>query len=187
MRCIIFISVLLIAAGSILFSCNKYKDSKAVQDPRLINPYCNDPLAVNYNWGFPGKPDNTVCFYPPSLFKGAFLFYDSVSLLSSGLFIYADSLVLTIHALSKTKISIFGFCSNGDSILLTASAQYVASVDTLGDTVTHWGQPFCSTGDTVSGTVTKDRINDSLIYFNFQVASDTGVVTTHIGSARRIQ
>jgi hypothetical protein len=189
MRNVIWVSLLFISGVSLILSCAKYKDSKAVTDPRLTNPYCNDPTAVNYNWGFPGKPDNTVCFYPTDVFKGVYLYHDSVFLPPpSGIFIHADSLVLYIHRLSNTKISILGFCSNGDSLLLTASPLYVASIDTTeGDSVTNWGQRFCSAGDTVNGTVTKDRINDSLMYFSFQVASDTGIVTTHIGSARRIQ
>ncbi len=190
MRYFGFISFLLIVSCSIFFSCAKYKDSKAGSDPRLTNPYCNDPNAVNYNWGFPGKPDNTICFYPADLFKGVYLFHDSISIQSSGLFIYADSLLLTISGIpnSQTKISILGFCPNGIGLTLTANTSFSASVDTTeGDSVTNWGQQFCSLGDTVNGTVTKDRINDSLMYFSFQVASDTGVITMHIGSARRIQ
>jgi len=185
---------MVIIAGSLMglvFSCAKYKDPKAVTDPRLTNPFCNDPTAVNYNWGFPGKPDQSVCFYPTDIFKGVYVYHDSVFLPPpSGIFIHSDSLVLYIRKLSNTRISILGFCSNGDSLTLTASPLYVATIDTdktLIDSSVIWGQPFCGIGDTVSGTVTKDRLNDSLMYFNFQVASDTGVVTTHIGSARRIQ
>ena len=166
-----------------LFSCAKWKDPKGY-DPNLPNHYCNDPAAVNYNWGFPGKADNTVCFYPTDLFKGSYLFRDSIY--RDTLFIRYDSFILNMSAQSHTKITVGGFCMNGNQIVLTAGPTYVATVDTtVGDSTTlNLGQIMCRTQDTVSGTISKDRIDSTLLHITLQVVSDTGT-TTHYGSARK--
>jgi hypothetical protein len=185
-KILILICCTLFCAGLII-SCAKYKDPKPISDPRLTKHYCNDPTAVNYNWDFPGVPDNAVCFYPTDVFAGKYLFRDSVRIKSGYLFIHADSFILTINRLSPTKMSVFGFCSNGDSLLLTANPTFQASVDTtVGDSITAYGQFFCSQRDTVNGTIIENRI-DSVLTINFEVASDTGVTTLHIGTATLIR
>lgn len=183
----IFSILLLLAVGITVFvSCAKYKDPKGYTDPRLTNPYCNDPNAVNYNVGFPGKPDNTLCFYPRDLFVGNWYFHDSV-LASNGLFIFADSYTLKITAVpnSYTKIFATGFCGSV-GISLTAAPTYIATVDTLiGDSVTiAQGQRLCRLADTVSGTFTRSESDSTLITISLQVISDTGL-TTHVGTARK--
>ena len=166
-------------------SCKKYKDAPATTDPRLTNPYCNDPAAVNYNWGFPGKPDNSVCFYPTDLFQGVYELHDSVFLTSNGYYVFADTLVLTINKHDNIHIGVIGFCSSGDSITMSAGSNYLAVVDTvITDSLAKYGQQLCGIADTVYGTITKDRINDSILYINLFVASDTGVITNHLGTAK---
>jgi hypothetical protein len=178
--------LLFITAIGIFLSCKKYKDSKPVTDPRLNKHYCNDPNAVNFNWDFPGIPDNSVCFYPTDVFQGVYEFHDSVFLKTSGLYIHADTVVITIHKLSNTKFSMLGFCPSGDSLIFTAGASFTGTADTtVGDTLTNRGQLFCSVADTINGSITKDRIDTGgLLTFYFQVYSDTGVTTLHIGTAR---
>ena len=92
---------------------------------------------------------------------------------------------MTINKISNTKISVLGFCANNDGLILTASSQYNATLDTtLGDTTTlNHGQRFCGANDTISGTFAKDRIVDSILYISLQVVSDTGVISTHVGTA----
>jgi hypothetical protein len=178
----IFILILL-AAG--VYSCKKYVDKPAVKDPRLSKPYCNDPNAVNYNWDFPGTPDNSVCFYPTDVFAGVYELHDSAFLAATGWYVASDTVMLTIRRHSTTKMGVSGFCSNGDSLLMTAGLTFMATVDTLiGDSITFQGQAFCSLADTINGTITKDRINDSFLYINLFVSSDTGVITNHIGTAK---
>ena len=169
-----------------LAACAKQTDTKAVPDPRLTKHYCNDPAGVNYNWDFPGIADNTVCFYPTDIFKGVYRFTDSVFFKSTGFFIRADTFELVIRKHSNTKFAIIGFCASGDSLLLTAGANYIATLDTtMGDTTTAVrGQRLCSVADTIYGSLNKDRLNDSLLYVFFTVASDTGVKSTHIGTAK---
>ncbi|NDC41876.1 MAG: hypothetical protein EBZ77_10055 [Chitinophagia bacterium] len=170
------------------YSCKKYTDPAPVSDPRLTNPYCNDPDAVNYNWGFPGVPDNSKCFYPTDIFKGTYLFTDSVSRTTDAITIYSQVETLQIFSLSKTRIAITGLCGSGggDSVFFSAGKSYIATVDTLiGDTTTTvQGQFWCRRLDTVYGTVTYNRL-DSLLEFNLQVVSDSGL-TTHAGRARRL-
>ena len=186
MRYIFFISSFILAAIVLFGSCAKWQDPAPVTDPRLTNLYCNNPSAVNYNLGFPGKPDNGVCLFPSDLFQGTYLLKDSVYL-ASGRFIGADSLVLKIVRLSDSKIGVIGFCSSGAQLSLTAGPTYQATVDTtLGDSTTlNLGQLFCRTRDTVSGYITKDRVDSNLLHVALQVVSDTGM-TAIIGKARKL-
>lgn len=170
-------------------SCEKWEDKKAEQDPRLQDrKYCNDPEAVNYNWNFPGVPDNTVCFYPSDLFTGTFLYTDSVYS-SNNVFDSAGSLntyTLFITPLSKNKFVIKGFCPT-DSLKFTAGrSTYMAISDSLlkvNDSTFLPGQFLCRINDTLTGTITNNK-NDSLdnLYINWTVVSDTGV-NYHRGTA----
>jgi hypothetical protein len=177
---ILFLSLMLVTA----VSCKKWVDPAPVDDPRLTNPYCNDPIAVNYNWGFPGKPDNTVCFYPSDLFQGTYIYRDTAYQSQSDLYLSADSMVLDIVRISQTQIRISGLCASGQELLLTAGAAYQATIDTtVGDSLTIYpGQFFCRTQDTVVGTFTRDKVDSSLIYVEMVVRSDTGS-TSHRGRA----
>ena len=183
MRYFVSILIFLTAATAMLLSCAKWKDPKPV-NLHLTNPYCNDPAAVNYNWGFPGKPDNTICYYPNTLFLGTYMMHDSMY--RDTLFIGADSFLInvTISDTSHTKVFVSGFCNTG-TLRFTAAPTYVATVDTtVGDTTTlHQGQPFCVLTDTLSGTITKSILDSpTVLFISFQVASDT-IITTHTGRA----
>lgn len=168
-----------------LSSCEKWQDAAPVEDNRLSNPYCNDPLAVNFNWGFPGKPDNSVCYYPTDLFIGQYSFVDSVYTVPENYFLYAQSVTFRVVALSKTKIGVVGFCGVNDTLKMTSDKSYIASIDTLiGDSTSNKGQYWCQIRDTVSGTLTNNRF-DSLMYISFQVISDTAT-TLHLGKARKL-
>jgi hypothetical protein len=186
MRYDIFIAFFLLVTTGIVVSCKKYQDPKATNDPRLTNPYCNEPKAVNYNLGFPGRPDKTVCIYPTDLFTGNYFFRDSVFKTADNLFLLADSFPINITRASDTVINVIGFCPSGAILKLTAGPTYIATVDTtVGDTsVLNWGQIFCRTQDTVTGTITRDRVDTLLLHVVLQIASDTGM-TTHIGEARK--
>ena len=175
---------LLLLVVVVALSCKKWVDPAPVDDPRLTNPYCNDPEAVNYNWGFPGKPDNTVCFYPSDVFAGSYMLHDTVS--KDDLFISADSMPLTIVKLSKRGIRLEGLCPAGEKLLASAGAQYFATLDTtVGDSLTLYpGQFFCRNQDTVTGYLYRDKVDSSLMYLEFSVRSDTGT-TRHRGRARK--
>lgn len=179
----LLLSVLLTAG---IVSCKKWQDPVSQQNPQIANPYCNDPDAVNYNWGFPGKPDNTVCFYASDLFQGTYKLYDTVYDPKSDLFLSADSMIITVSKIAKKKVSVAGMCIDGQKITFSTQAAYLASSDTtVGDSLTlHPGQFFCRTQDTVTGTLMRDKVDTSLIYISLTVVSDTGT-TLHVGRARR--
>jgi len=183
------------AAGFLLYSCAKYKDSKGYTDPRLTRPYCNDPAAVNYNDSFPGRPDDSTCIYPADEFAGTYIFHDSIYN-DSNLFIAYDSLVLRIKAVNDSQFAMLGF--NNDTIhwdTLTAQITLTAYVDTSKpwgiDTntgVAGWlmyttpspcGGLAC---DTLSGTMTRDPIDTSIVHVSFVVVGSTGA-NTHAGTA----
>jgi len=163
-------------------SCKKWKDSIATDDPRLHDrKYCNDPEAVNYNWEFPGVPDNSICIFPSDLYKGIYTFTDSVynsneifdSLLSK------QTYTIQVLAMSKKHLAIIGFCSN-DTLFFTAGrTTYSASADStlkLNDSTKAFGQPMCRMLDTLTGTITKNSLDttNTKIKFNWKVVSDTG-------------
>jgi outer membrane protein assembly factor BamB len=149
-------------------------------DPRLSRVYCNDPEAVNYNWNFPGTPDNTTCFYPTEVFNKAYTFNDSVYF-SDGTFLFTKSYTLHFYALDKEKLAIVGFCTSGDSLRLTADRFYHAQLDSTNDA----GQQLCRVQDTVSGTIIQNKVDSALLQINFTVLSDTGL-TYHRGTAVKL-
>lgn len=148
----ILITAILGIAG--MAACKKYKDPDPV-DLGLTRKYCNDPIAANYNVGFPGVPDNSVCVYPTELFEGSWLFKDSVYL-PDMTFVRAQDYTLTFTARDpaqdslRNRMFLSGFCSNGNRLELTANRFGLAMTDTLIQ-YTEGGQLFCNTTDTVSG------------------------------------
>src|SRR4051812_10618768 len=64
---------------ALFMACKKDADPSAPRPGALDTTfYCNDPDAVNYNWGFPGTPDNSKCYYPSDIYAGTYSFTDSV-------------------------------------------------------------------------------------------------------------
>jgi len=187
MKYFVFVILFFAISTVVLFSCAKWKDPEP-KDLGLTNPYCNDPAAVNYNWGFPGRADNSVCFYPNSLFVGTYMYYDSVY--RDTLFIGADSTIITLSPRdpdpTHSKLNLAGIC--GLTIWLTALPGYQATVDTLvGDTTTMTqGQLYCGAHDTLNGIVSRSRLDSpTLLRMNFIVVTDS-VLTTHNGTARKL-
>jgi hypothetical protein len=187
-----FFTILLLTITLVfsISSCKKWKDSIATDDPRLHGrKYCNDPEAVNYNWGFPGVPDNSICVFPSDLYKGTYTYTDSIynsndvfdSLLSK------QTYTIQVIVLSKKRIAIIGFCSN-DTLFFTAGrTTYSASADStlkLNDSTIAFGQPMCRILDTLSGTITKNSLDttNTKIKFNWTVVSDTST-NYHRGTA----
>ncbi len=157
-------------------SCSKYKDPKGNYDPRLDSTfYCNDPEAINYNYGFPGTPDNSICFYPTDAYKGNYQFTDSVYNLDNS-FDSARSLTtfnLSIFPLSKSRFVMTGYCGGTDSLFF--KVERVSLQATL-DTVVGMGQFFCRQEDTISGFFSKSRLDSSnKITAMFTVVSDTAI------------
>lgn len=158
----------------LIFSCQKWED-KPAQDLGLTNKYCNDPVAVNYNHGFPGVPDNSVCVYPAQVFEGTYGFRDSIFFPDNS-FRLGDSIVFTVTSVNKQKLAFNGFC-DANQLFFLADRYYKA----ISDTVIGKSQLMCRSVDTLSGNLTKN-ILDSTISINFTVVSDTDI-TYHRGTA----
>lgn len=164
------------------FSCKPSDYSATAPDTLATRYYCNDPQAVNYNWGFPGRPDNTVCRYPTDFFNGTYGYTDSIYF-PDGSFDSAGSVArytLRLRAIDLQRFSLVGFCTGGDSLRLMASRFFRATIDT----VVGPGQRFCRAQDTVSGTIVRTLEDTSRLNVFFTVVSDTGT-TTHRGTAYR--
>lgn len=172
------IPVLILSLIALAYSCKKWEDPAPQNHPEINNPYCNDPDAVNYNWGFPGKPDNTTCVYPSDLFAGTYRLRDSLYNSADELFLAADSADIIITKVDAKHISVSGLCASGQTIRLTAGATYQAVVDTfVGDSTTiSAGQIFCRQQDTVTGTFVRDKVDSTLIYIRLHIVNDTGGV-----------
>lgn len=169
-----------IILSCLCLSCMKSTSTTPGTDPRLGKTYCNDPEAVNYNWNFPGTPDNTTCFYPTEVFRPAYTFNDSVYF-SDGTFLFTKSYTLYLYPLSHVKLAIVGFCTSGDSLKFTADRFYHAQLDSTNEE----GQQLCRVQDTVSGTIIQNSSDSSLLQVNFTVLSDTGL-TYHRGTAVKL-
>jgi hypothetical protein len=179
-----FLLVLTVAGSLLSFSACQPTDYTATA-PDTLNTrfYCNDPEAVNYNWGFPGRPDSSICRYPSDYFSGTFSYFDSIYL-ADGKFDSAGSLrryMLSLQGINRRQFSVSGFCAGG-SLLLTGSRYFTASFDTT----TLRGQPFCRMQDTISGTITRRLEDTTRLRISFTVVSDTGTAT-HRGTAYRVQ
>ncbi len=165
-------------------ACTKYKDPEAIDlGDQLKGVYCNDPRAVNYNWGFPGKPDNSICIYPVDSFLGSWFFTDSIYLPD-----YTLQSVETRTLLFKaTEDSVFrhltiqGWCNNF-TIYVTANKYMMAYVDTLVEGSP--GQFICTATDTLSGYLNKSTGTDSTMEINFTISNEAGT-TFHQGTAVR--
>jgi hypothetical protein len=162
-------------------SCKPVSYTVPAPDTLLTRFYCNDPEAVNFNWGFPGRPDNALCFYPADVFTGTYRFIDSIYF-ADGKLDSAGSLrqyMLNLVPLSRRQFALYGFCSS-DSLRLSADRFFRASLDTTALK----GQIFCRQQDTVSGNITRSLEDSTRLSIFFTVVSNMGTAT-HRGTAYR--
>jgi hypothetical protein len=151
------------------FACKKYKDPVNPPLNNLTSKYCNNPKAINYNWGFPGSPDNSICIYPADLYAGSYIFYDSL-LDASGLYLPFDTIAVTITKLNDSSISINGLCGTTN---FTATALKNNRFNL--DTTAQIGQIYCSGADTINGFATKWLWNDSNFKFTYLLINGVNI------------
>ena len=179
----------LLALTAVVWGCKKAEESYTANpdDSRFDRPYCNDPFAINYNWNFPGTPDNTTCFYPIDIFGGSYMLTDSIYDAD-----YQPDTVLKypirLFSLnsSRIKIGITGFCDK-DTLELTADRFYKAFLDSMDAKINGFdaklsGQLACRTVDTISGYIQKSQSDSNKLSIYFTIASDTGL-SYHKGTA----
>lgn len=171
-----------IAVILLVYACKKPTPFDNPTDEQFINRYCNDPAAINFNHGFPGTADNSICIYPTDVFTGTYKLKDSIF---NGEFELDTILDYTVsfHTTSLTQLKLSGFCINGDTVRLTADRYYKAAVDStrLQDSSMFEGHVFCRGLDTIRGTINKYKTDSNKIRVNFIIASDTGI-NYHIGT-----
>jgi len=151
-------------------SCRPYQDPAPISDPRLQDSrYCNDPAAINYNWNFPGIPDNSICFYPADVFAGNYLWRDTV--LNDNLTARSfDSTYVTLQKIDTVGLKLSGKC--GYEINITADRFLTLIIDSIAGN----GQLFCRNTDTIIGTGIKSSITDTTTFtLNYTIHSDTGI------------
>ena len=168
-----------ILAFILLFTgaCKKYEDPDPFTDSRIKNKYCNIPSAINYNWDFPGIADNSTCIFPAQIYKGSYLFHDTITN-NLGEFISKDSFYITLLQVDSTRLTISGFCGN-DQYLAKATRFFKFTLDSLVGN----GQVYCNNKDTIAGGGSKIGIQDTTsIQMIYQLQTDTGVVF-HKGTA----
>jgi hypothetical protein len=158
-------------------ACEGYKDPAPFTDPRIINNYCNIPSAINYNWNFPGIPNDSVCVFPAQIYQGNYRFYDSV-FNTTGLLLEEDTLDLTFTQLDTTRLLINGFCA-GLTLKATANRFFKFTLDSLAGN----GQLFCTSTDTLLGGGSKTDLSDTLkMQLSFELITPTGTFL-HTGTA----
>jgi hypothetical protein len=188
-------SILLVTlAACSMWACSKYKDPDPAQpDGRLTHHYCNDPKAINYNWGFPGIPDNSVCVYPVDSFLGQWIYTDTTYFPNgdiSGITVRNINIIQPESDTTKTHLTLFGWCSNNIGINLIAGKYNKAALDTIPGYPE--GQFFCNeTSDTIKGFINRYSVNDTLTNTTSQhiafdvIISNSGGVLYHKGRATK--
>ncbi len=154
---------LLLGLVSFFASCEKHED-KPIKDWDGEGFYCNDPEAVNYNWGFPGNINDSLCIYPTDLFVGDWILTDTVF---NDTFAIVEIQERTISFVNKSDDSMShlmelqGYCNNNTPIVLQANRFMLASlVDLIEDDL---GQLGCDGESILTGFIRlKDFQSDTL-------------------------
>lgn len=174
-------SIVFVAAlGLLIMACSKAdtSDPQNINSEQLDRPYCNDPEAINYNYTFPGKPDNSICYYPTQVFRGTYLFIDTIYD-SDNKVRRIESIAINLSATSNTELTLNGLCGSNNPLKITADRFFKATLDSTiieknGIIYNLNGQYLCTQSDTVSGYMIKNKIDTNKLTFSFSVASDSG-------------
>ncbi|MFM6944660.1 MAG: hypothetical protein ACKOXV_05180 [Bacteroidota bacterium] len=169
---------IVIVCLSSFIACTKWTVTQSPSDPRLTQKYCNDPFAVNYNWGFPGLPDNSTCVYPADLYLGTYLFHDSIYSIANVL-IDTNQVLLHIYKQKMDRVVILGFTTAVDSLFVSVLKNGNGSLDSLQNIP---GQLLSNVLDTVNGTCFKYLSDTLRLKINWKLKTATGIYF-HKGSA----
>lgn len=156
-------------------SCSTYTDpEKPDIDDQLQNKYCNIPTAVNYNWNFPGKEDNSICFYSWDFYEGRWQFINDVYAANNNVEkLYSDTIVLSFSKnaadTAKAEMQVSGWCGSGNFNILI-DRFYIAKTDTMPNGFNY--QIVCL--DTISGTLEKNIMDTSTLSLKMSVLSPNG-------------
>lgn len=179
--------LMLVAVIVTLFACSKYEDpAPAEPDPRLTRHYCNDPRAVNYNWGFPGISDSSVCIYPVDSFLGNWSFADTMYLPNGDTVgtIVRNLNFAGIEDTSLTRMAVTGLCgSSATPFYITANKYRRAETDTL--IAGYPAQYLCNNTDTATGFFNKNTGAAHTMIIELTVTNAAGTIL-HKGTATKL-
>lgn len=179
------IALLSISSFSIT-SCLKESDPPGASvDPNLKDFYCNDPRAINYNWNFPGIPNDSICIYPIDLYEGQWILNDSIFFTDKEL----DTFLVNTVQFEKTEdsllihLSLKGLCNNDNPIFITTDKFGNAEIDSMD--IHNSGQLFCMPEDTITGTFRFQFDNKDTLEINMEVRGPNARI--HKAKAFRFQ
>jgi hypothetical protein len=159
----------------VFWGCKKYTDPSPNPINNFTSHYCNNPKAVNYNWGFPGIEDNSICIFPADLFAGNYTYYDSILDVVNQIYIPYDTMDITINKLTDSTMTIVGQCA-ATQLTARATKNYRFSLDSTSDK----GQTYCTINDTISGAGIKQQFNDTIFKYNYTI-SNNDIIQEHKG------
>lgn len=175
-----------VVTALVFFACSKYEDPPPAPLPEeLTRHYCNDSRAINYNRGFPGIADNTVCIFPTDPFNGSWIFYDTLYLPSGDTAAtLVKNLVFTpTEDTARTHLAVTGWCSSNQALYVTANKFFRAETDTLPG---GFPQYLCNAADTLYGSFSKADTTEEMHYIKVDLTVNTASgVIYHRGTAAR--
>ncbi len=86
-------------------------------------------MAVNYNWGFPGTPSDSVCIFPSDVLEGTYTLIDSSFDIDDSFLNAQTYSNARLDKVAKNYISLKNYCT--DSLLLLLTVYLQISTDTI--------------------------------------------------------
>lgn len=166
-------------------SCDRYED-KTLQDwdDQDNSYYCNQADAINYNWGFPGLINDSICIFPNEVFEGTWYLTDTIFNDTLGIEQIQERWVTIDWVADDTisyKLKMMGFCEEDQPLYFDANRFMLANiVDDLEDTN---GQLYCDLTSSISGNIRKDNIDSDTLYLQMLQQTNTDLLFTIKGRA----
>lgn len=158
----------------LISSCEKYEDSS--QNDWKVDEnqeYCNHPDAVNYNWGFPGVINDSICIFPNEVFEGQWYLTDTLFNDTLGVEAIRERFIdiqWVPEDSIEYKLRLSGWCDNEHELYLDANRFLLASViDELED---YPGQWDCDLTSSISGTIRKNNFDADTLYLQMIQQTD---------------
>lgn len=137
----LFSFLLILPAFLLLNACEKYEDLPK-GDYDADGYYCNDARAINYNVGFPGIANDSICVFPVEPFEGNWTMIDT--LLDDEMEIISThqgqvSLVPIENDSIDNLFIMEGYCDNNFAITFQANRYLLGMVfDNIEDEIGHF-------------------------------------------------
>ncbi len=77
-------------------------------------------MAVNYNWGFPGTPADSLCIFPATVLEGTYTVYDSLYDAADSFQSASIYLGVSLTQIGKQSVRMSQYCSDDITLLCDA-------------------------------------------------------------------